>query len=60
MRQKLRLIGNARIHGAVAILVSSGASKLADTRHFGRLAATAVAVLGVAAVFIYLGGWFNP
>ena len=35
-------------------------SKLADTRHFGRLAGTAIVVLGVAGVFLYLGGWFNP
>jgi catalase len=33
---------------------------LADTRHFGSLAATALVVLGVAGVFLYLGGWFNP
>jgi hypothetical protein len=31
-----------------------------DTRHFGRLAATAIVVLGVAGAFLYLGGWFNP
>ena len=47
-------------NGAVAVLVSSGASKLADTRHFGRLAGTAIVVLGVAGAFLYLGGWFNP
>jgi catalase len=35
-------------------------SKLADTRKFGRLAGTAFVVLGVAAVFLFLGGWFNP
>jgi catalase len=33
---------------------------LAETRHFGRLAATAIVVLGVAGAFLYLGGWFNP
>jgi catalase len=33
---------------------------LADTRHFGGLAGTAVVVLGVAGAFLYLGGWFNP
>jgi catalase len=33
---------------------------LADTRHFGRLAGTAIVVLGVAGAFLYLGGWFNP
>jgi catalase len=33
---------------------------LADTRHFGGLAGTAIAVMGVAAAFLYLGGWFNP
>jgi catalase len=47
-------------NGVVAVLVSSGASKLADTRHFGRLAGTAIVVLGVAGAFLYLGGWFNP
>ena len=31
-----------------------------DTRHFGRLARTAIVVLGVAGAFLYLGGWFNP
>lgn len=31
-----------------------------DTRHFGRLAGTAIVVLGVAVAFLYLGGWFNP
>lgn len=35
-------------------------SKLADTRHFGRLAGTGIVVLGVAGTFLYLGGWFNP
>jgi catalase len=33
---------------------------LADTRHFRRLAGTAIVVLGVAGAFLYLGGWFNP
>ena len=33
---------------------------MADTRHFGRLAGTAIVVLGVAGAFLYLGGWFNP
>lgn len=33
---------------------------MADTRHFGRPAGTAIVVLGVAGVFLYLGGWFNP
>jgi catalase len=33
---------------------------LADARHFGRLAGTAIVVLGVAGAFLYLGGWFNP
>jgi len=32
---------------------------LADTRHSGRLAGTAIVVLGVAGIFLYLGGWFN-
>jgi catalase len=40
-------------------IVSSGAPKLAGTRHFGRLAGTAIVVLGVAAAYLYLGGWFN-
>ena len=47
-------------NGALAVLVSSGASKLADTRHFGGLAGTATVVLAVAGAFLYLGGWFNP
>ena len=34
-------------------------SKLADTRYLGRLAGTGIVVLGVAGVFLYLGGWFN-
>lgn len=34
--------------------------KMADTRHFGGLVGTAIAVLAVAAAFLYLGGWFNP
>jgi catalase len=33
---------------------------LADVRHFGGLAGTAIVVLGVAGAFLYLGGWFNP
>ncbi len=33
---------------------------MADTRLVGRLAGTAVVVLGVAGTFLYLGGWFNP
>jgi catalase len=33
---------------------------LADARHFGRLAVTGIVVLGAAAAFLYLGGWFNP
>ena len=33
---------------------------MADTRRFGRLAGTVIVVLGVAGVFLYLGGWFNP
>jgi catalase len=33
---------------------------LADTRHFGGLAGTAIVVLGVAGGFLYLGGWFSP
>jgi len=37
-----------------------GASKLANTSHFGRLAGTAIVVLGVAGAFLYLGGWFSP
>jgi catalase len=41
-------------------LVSSGALKLAATRHFGRLAGTGVVLLGAAGAFLYLGGWFNP
>jgi hypothetical protein len=40
--------------------LKNGTSKLADTGHFGRLAGTAIVVLGVAAAFLYLGGWFNP
>ena len=32
---------------------------MADTSHFGRLAGTAIVVLGVAGAFLYLGGWFN-
>ena len=28
--------------------------------HFERLAGTGIVVLGVAGVFLYLGGWFNP
>jgi hypothetical protein len=45
---------------AFAVLVSSGASKLADARYFGRLAGTAIVVLGVAGAFLNFGGWFNP
>jgi catalase len=33
---------------------------MADTSHFGRIAATAIVVLAVAGAFLYLGGWFNP
>jgi len=33
---------------------------LPDARHFGRLAGTGIVVLGVAGVFLYLGGWFSP
>ena len=33
---------------------------MADTRQYARLAGTAIAVLGVAAAFLYVGGWFNP
>ena len=33
--------------------------KMADTSHFGRLAGTAIVVLGVAGAFLYFGGWFN-
>ena len=33
---------------------------MADTSHFGRIAGTGIVVLGVAGVFLYLGGWFNP
>jgi|KBSMisStandDraft_5_1062788.scaffolds.fasta_scaffold1731758_1 hypothetical protein len=32
---------------------------MADTSHFGRLAGTAIVVLGVAGAFLYLGGWLN-
>jgi catalase len=35
-------------------------SKLAGTRHSGRLAGTGLVVLGAAGAFLYLGGWFNP
>jgi catalase len=33
---------------------------VADSRQLRRLAGTAAVVLGVAGVFLYLGGWFNP
>jgi len=33
---------------------------LADSRTFGRLAGIAIVVLGAAAAFLYLGGWFSP
>jgi len=33
---------------------------LPDTRHFGRIAATGIVVLGAAGAFLYLGGWFSP
>ena len=32
---------------------------MADTGNFERVAGTGIVVLGVAAVFLYLGGWFN-
>ena len=41
------------------LLTPSEVSALSDTRHFGRLAGTAMVVLGVAVAFLYLGGWFN-
>jgi catalase len=44
----------------IAVVVSSRRVKIGDTRHFGRLACTAIVVLGVAGAFLYLGGWFNP
>ena len=43
----------------IGVVVSTGASKLVDTRHFGRLAGTATVILGVAGAFLYLAGWFN-
>jgi catalase len=33
---------------------------LANTAYFARLAGTGIVVLGVAAAFLYLGGWFSP
>ncbi len=33
---------------------------MADVRHFGGLAGTAIVLLGVAGAFLYLGGWFSP
>jgi catalase len=32
---------------------------MADTSHFGRLAGTAIVVIGVAGAFLYWGGWLN-
>ena len=56
----MRSARSVSLYNRAIAVVSSEASKLTDTGHFGRLAGTGIVVLGAAGVYLYLGGWFSP